>query len=163
MAPDQQVGGAVDIGIVVKRSAEQTPDSVKEASRCALRLPNGFRLRRHLKRSWCTRCESASNRDRCEILRYLFDRSVRITTLVGSQSATIGTPLPDESASELNTLSQSMVGSRLGTERHPRQASTQAAREGAFFELGPFDRRALRSATDITCAVEAASMTRVAW
>jgi hypothetical protein len=32
MAPDQQVGGAVDIGIVVKQSTEQTPDSVKEAS-----------------------------------------------------------------------------------------------------------------------------------
>jgi hypothetical protein len=32
MAPYQQVGGAVDIGIVVKQSTEETPDSVKEAS-----------------------------------------------------------------------------------------------------------------------------------
>jgi len=43
MAPDQQVGGTVDIGIVVKQSTEQTPDSVKEASDLRWTLPSGSR------------------------------------------------------------------------------------------------------------------------
>ena len=50
-----------------------------------------------------------------------------------------------------------------GAGHRSRQISTQAAREGASFELWPLDRRAVRSVTDITCAVEAASMTKVAW
>ena len=42
-------------------------------------------------------------------------------------------------------------------------AGTQAAREGAFLEMRPVGSPAPKSATDITCAVEAASTTKVAW